>query len=91
MFKNSSDKRQRRLIDILVAERKKKKIPQHKLAASMRKRKIKATQAMITRIESGERAVSVLEYLALADIIGFDPYKALANIHDVKRFPPYSE
>ena len=62
-------KRHEQLIEAIVAERKKAGIRQVPLA-----KKLKRSQTWIARIESGERRIDVIEFLELAEAIGFDPY-----------------
>jgi transcriptional regulator with XRE-family HTH domain len=70
--------RHKRLIELLVAERKARNLPQHELARRLRQR-----QSMISRLESGKRRIDVVEFLALAETIGFDPTKLLRQIQAV--------
>lgn len=44
-------------------------------------------QSLIARLESGERRVDVVEFLELAEILGFDPVKAIAALKKVSRAP----
>jgi transcriptional regulator with XRE-family HTH domain len=60
-------KRHKRLIELIIAERKRIGIRQVQLA-----KKLKKSQTWIARIESGQRRVEVIEFLDLAEAIGFD-------------------
>jgi hypothetical protein len=40
-------------------------------------------QSFVTRLESGQRRVDVVEFLELADVMGFDPGKVLAAVRKV--------
>ncbi len=37
-------------------------------------------QSFVARLESGQRRIDVVEYLALAEILGFDPARALSEL-----------
>jgi transcriptional regulator with XRE-family HTH domain len=67
--------RQQRLVDLIIDERKTRKIRQQELA-----RKLRQHQSWVSRMEGGERRIDVLEFLALAEAIGFDPGAALRKI-----------
>lgn len=82
-MKTIATKRHKRLIELLIAERKGHSLRQEELARALRKQ-----QAWISRIESGDRRVDVVEFLDLADAIGFDPFIALAAIRHVERDKP---
>jgi len=71
-------KRHKRLIELLVAERKARNLPQEELA-----RRLRHHQSMIARIESGKRRIDVVEFLALAEAIGLDPTNLLRQIQAV--------
>ena len=43
-------------------------------------RKLRVEQGRIARIESGSRRIDVIEYLAIAKIVGFDPCAILREI-----------
>jgi len=68
-------KRHKRLVELLVAERKARNLPQEELA-----RRLRQPRSMITWIESGKRRIDVVEFLALAEAIGFDPTNILRQI-----------
>jgi transcriptional regulator with XRE-family HTH domain len=60
-------KRHKRLIELVLAERKQAGIRQVQLA-----KKLKRSQTWIARVESGERRLDVIELIELAEAIGFD-------------------
>lgn len=68
-------KRHKRLIELLTAERKKRGLRQDEVARALRQR-----QSWISRIEMGERRIDVIEFLSLADAIGFDPGQIINEI-----------
>lgn len=59
----------------LVRERKKRKLTQTDIA-----KRIKRYQPYLTLIERGQRRVDIVEFLELAEAIGFDPIMALRAI-----------
>ena len=73
-------KRQERLVEFIVSERKRRKIQQQKLA-----RRLKQHQSWVSRLESGQRRIDVCEFLDLAKAIGFNPYMALRKIQGERR------
>jgi HTH-type transcriptional regulator/antitoxin HipB len=70
-----------RLARLLVEERKRRKIRQRKLA-----RRLKQHQSWVSRLESGTRRIDVIEFLDLAEAIGFDPSVALKKIWDAAAY-----
>lgn len=68
-------KRHKRLIEVLSAERKAAGIRQVDLA-----KKLKRSQTWIARIESGGRRVDVVEFLELAEAIGFNAPKLVEQL-----------
>jgi hypothetical protein len=73
-----NDKRHQRLVELLVMERKSRKIRQHDLA-----RKLRRHQSWVARLEGGQRRIDVVEFLELADVIGFNPAKMLKQVRAV--------
>jgi HTH-type transcriptional regulator/antitoxin HipB len=68
-------KRHKRLIEILIAERKAAGIRQVQLA-----KKLKRSQTWIARIEMGGRRIDVVEFLDLAEAIGFNAPKLVEQL-----------
>lgn len=68
------------VIDGLVSARKLAGLRQDDLA-----KRLKKSQSFISRIESGQRRVDVIEFYAIAMAIGADPVTLYSSI--VKRFP----
>ena len=77
-MKTIATKRHKRLIELLAAERKGRKLRQERVAFALRK-----PQAWISRIEGGDQRVDVVEFLAFAEVIGFDPYEILSQIQAI--------
>jgi transcriptional regulator with XRE-family HTH domain len=56
-------------------------------------KKLKRSQTFVTRMETGRRRIDVVEYLELAEVIGFDaaklieatPMRARARLHRLRR------
>ncbi|WP_425410069.1 helix-turn-helix domain-containing protein [Hyphococcus sp.] len=60
---------------MLIKERKAAGMNQTELAKALGQ-----YQSFVARVESGERRVDVIEFLDLANAIGFDPKKAIAKL-----------
>jgi transcriptional regulator with XRE-family HTH domain len=71
--------RHAKLVQLLIAERKRAGLRQVDVAKRLRQ-----TQWWVAHIESGQRRIDVIEFLALAKAIGFDPFQALRRIARVK-------
>jgi len=41
-------------------------------------------QSFVARLESGQRRVDVVEFVRLAELLGFDPKRAIQQISDVR-------
>jgi transcriptional regulator with XRE-family HTH domain len=65
-------KRQRILITFLIERRKAAGLTQTQLADRLGK-----SRSFITRLESGQRRVNVVELLQLAEVLGFDAGKVV--------------
>jgi transcriptional regulator with XRE-family HTH domain len=78
--KTIRSKRHKRLIELVVAERKKAGIRQVQLA-----KKLKRSQTWIARLESGERRLDVVELLDLAEAIGFNAPATVAIVQQAKK------
>jgi transcriptional regulator with XRE-family HTH domain len=73
--KTLRSKRHKALIDLIVARREAAQMTQSDLAD-----RLGEYQSFVARLESGQRRVDVVEFLALADILGFDPSKAISTL-----------
>jgi len=71
--------RHRALIALLIAKRESAGLTQTELAA-----KLGEYQSFVARLESGQRRVDVVEFLELADLLGFDPHEALDRLSRIK-------
>ena len=72
-------KRHRYLVKAVIEARERAGISQAELA-----RRFRQYQSFIARLESGERRIDVVEFLALAEAIGFDPVEMLLEIIKVE-------
>ena len=73
--KTLRSKRYEALIGILVAKREAAGMTQSDLAARLGK-----SRSVVARIESGQRRITVVEFMALAKILRFDPYKVVSTL-----------
>ena len=70
--------KQKHLAKRLVEERKKAGLHQTDLVS-----KLDCFQSRIARLESGERRIDLVEYLEIAEAIGFDPYEMLKEVSKI--------
>ncbi len=75
MSRTLRSSRQKKLIALIIAERKTAGLTQAQVA-----KKLRRYQSIVANIESGERRIDVVEFLDLADAIGFDPGKLIENL-----------
>lgn len=75
MGKTLGSKRHKALIDLLIERREAAGMTQADLA-----NRLGEYQSFIARLESGQRRIDVVEFLDLAEILGFDPAKAVASL-----------
>lgn len=75
MAKTLGSLRQKALIDFIVARRLAAGFTQAQLA-----KRLGEYQSFVARLESGQRRVDVVEFLALAEILRFDPAKAVLTL-----------
>jgi transcriptional regulator with XRE-family HTH domain len=78
--KTIHSKRHKRLIELVMAERKQAGIRQVQLA-----KKLKKSQTWIARLESGERRLDVIELIDLAEAIGFDAPAIVTAVQQSKK------
>jgi transcriptional regulator with XRE-family HTH domain len=75
MSRTLGSARHKALCALLVAERDKADLSQEALADRLNQH-----QSFVARLESGQRRIDVVEFLELAEAIGFDPIRALKKI-----------
>ena len=75
--------RHKALIDLLVAKREAAGMTQAQLAE-----RLGEYQSFVARLESGQRRVDVVEFIALAQILGFDPSQAIRDIEKAEKSRP---
>ncbi|MDX1207498.1 helix-turn-helix domain-containing protein [Sinorhizobium medicae] len=63
------------LVALLIEKRKIAGLTQDDLAKAVGEH-----QSFIARLESGQRRIDVIEYVTLAQVIGFDPTEALKQL-----------
>lgn len=71
--------RQKRLCELLIAQRHKAGLTQAEVAKKLRRH-----QPFIANIESGQRRVDVIELMAIGEVIGLDVGKI---IRELKKLP----
>jgi transcriptional regulator with XRE-family HTH domain len=75
LAKARRSKRYKALIGLLVARRKVARMTQSDLAARLGK-----SQSFVARLESGQRRITVVEFMTLAKILRFDPNKVISTL-----------
>jgi len=80
LAKTLGSKRHKALIDLLIAKREAAGMTQADLAA-----RLGEYQSFVARLESGQRRVDVVEFLELAETLGFDPAKAISALKKMSR------
>lgn len=68
------------LRSLIVDKRKKAGLTQTEVA-----KRLKRYQSFIATVESGQRRIDVIEFLDLADAIGFDPRDAIKQLRAIRR------
>lgn len=79
MVKTLGTERHKALIALLIEKREAAGLTQSDLAA-----KLGEYQSFVARLESGQRRIDVVEFLAFAELLGFDPEKAIRQIRRSK-------
>jgi len=75
MAKSLYTERHTRLAELLTERRKQAGLTQATVAAALGRH-----QPFVANIENGERRLDVVEFLALAEIVGFDPHEVLTEL-----------
>jgi ribosome-binding protein aMBF1 (putative translation factor) len=83
MQKTLRSPRHVRLVQLIVDKRKAAGLSQADLAKA-----IDRYQSVVAAIESGGRRLDVVEFLDLAETIGFDPHEVLAEVAEVPTTAP---
>ena len=78
MQKSLGTKRHQALVNLLIQKREAAGITQADLAA-----KLGEYQSFVARLESGQRRVDVVEFLNIAEALGFDPAKTVAALKKI--------
>jgi transcriptional regulator with XRE-family HTH domain len=82
LAKTRRSKRYKALIGLLVVRRQAAGMTQSDLAARLGK-----SQSFVARLETGQRRIIVVEFMTLAKILRFDPYKLISTLERGKRSP----
>jgi transcriptional regulator with XRE-family HTH domain len=80
MSKTLPSARHKALIALLKEKRERASMSQAQLA-----KKLGQYQSFVARLESGQRRIDVVEFLDLAEAIGFDPRQAINRLNSIKR------
>lgn len=83
MQKTLRSPRHVRLVQLIVDKRKEAGLSQAALAKALDR-----YQSVVAAIESGGRRIDVVEFLDLAETIGFDPYEILREVAAVSNMKP---
>jgi transcriptional regulator with XRE-family HTH domain len=75
LAKTRRSKRYKALIGLLLARREAAGMTQSDLAARLGK-----SQSFVARLESGQRRITVVEFMTLAKILRFDPDKVISTL-----------
>jgi transcriptional regulator with XRE-family HTH domain len=75
LAKTLGSPRQKALIEYIVSRREVSGLTQAEVA-----KRLGEYQSFVARLESGQRRVDVVEFLALSEVLKFDPVKAIRNI-----------
>lgn len=79
MQKTLRSPRHVRLVQLIVDKRKEAGLSQADLAKA-----IDRYQSVVAAVESGGRRIDVVEFLDLAETIGFDPHEVLSQVMSVR-------
>lgn len=80
MGKTLGSPRHKALVELLIEKREAAGLTQADLA-----NRLGEYQSFIARLESGERRVDVVEFLQLAEVLGFDAAKAISTLKKMSR------
>jgi transcriptional regulator with XRE-family HTH domain len=72
--------RHRALVDLIIQERKARDLTQVQVA-----KKLRRYQSYITLLETGQRRLDVIEFMDIAEAIGFDPRAAIKRLYKIPR------
>jgi len=79
MRRSVTSPRHKALVTMIKDAREESGMRQEDVAA-----KLGQNQMWMQRVESGERRIDVVEFCALAHVIGFDPRKAITKLYEMR-------
>lgn len=80
MSRTLGSPRHRALIEFVVRERKAAGLTQVQVA-----KKLRRYQSYVTLLETGQRRLDVVEFIEIADAIGFDPLTAIKWLYKIPK------
>jgi transcriptional regulator with XRE-family HTH domain len=83
MPRSQHSDRYRRFCELLIRERAQKGLTQAEVA-----RRLKKPQSYVSKYETGERRLDVIEFLEIADVLGALPWKLLRRLSEHTRGIP---
>jgi transcriptional regulator with XRE-family HTH domain len=72
--------RHQALVEFIIDQRKAAHLTQTQVA-----KRLKRYQSYVTNIETGQRRIDVVELMALAEAIGFDPASAIKHLYKIPK------
>ena len=80
MSRTLGSPRHRALVDFIVQERKAAGLTQVQVA-----KKLRRYQSYVTLLETGQRRLDVVEFMEIADAIGFDAPAAIRRLYKIPK------
>lgn len=80
MSRTLGSSRHRALIELVIKERKAADLTQVQVAKRLRR-----YQSYVTLLETGQRRLDVIEFMDLADAVGFDAAAAIKALYKIPR------
>lgn len=80
MSRTLGSPRHRALVDLIVQERKAAGLTQVQVA-----KKLRRYQSYVTLFETGQRRIDVVEFMEIADAIGFDAPAAIRRLYKIPK------
>ena len=80
MSRTLGSPRHRSLVELIIQERKARDLTQVQVA-----KKLRRYQSYITLLETGQRRLDVIEFMDIADAIGFDAQAAIQRLYKISK------